>query len=175
MKVNPRFLVITGLIVLAICTRLIPHAPNFTATSAVALFGAAYYDKKIMAFLVPITAVLISDVLLGGLYKGLEWVYASYIVIAALGFVLRKKTTVYRVVLLSVISSFCLYVISDFGVWVGTSLYPHTVHGLTACYIAAIPFLRNGLLGDLFYGGLLFGAFYLAQLKFPTLLKQRIK
>lgn len=174
MKPNTRFLVITALIVLAILSRLLPHAPNFTAASAVALFGAAYYDKKILAFLVPITAVLVSDLLLGGLYRGMEWVYASYIAIAALGFMLRNKTTVSRVFILSVISSICIYVISDFGVWLGT-IYPHTWTGLVACYVAALPFLRNWLLGDLFYGGVLFGIFYLAQIKFPKLAKQQIQ
>jgi len=174
MKLNTRFLVITGLIILAILTRLLPHPSNFTAASAVALFGAAYYDKKIMAFLVPITAVFISDLLLGGLYKGAEWVYASYIVIAALGFMLRSKATIFRIGLLSVISSICIYIISDFGVWLGT-MYPHTWQGFVACYAAALPFLRNWMLGDLFYGGLLFGIFYLAQLKMPTLQKQRVK
>jgi len=174
MKVDTRFLIITGLILLAILTRLVPHMPNFTAASAVALFGAACYDKKIMAFLVPLIAVFISDLLLGGLYKGVEWVYASYIVIAALGFILRNKITATRVILLSAVSSLAIYIISDFGVWLGT-LYPHTWQGFAACYIAAIPFLRNWLLGDLFYGGLLFGAFYIAQLKFPKLLKQPVK
>jgi hypothetical protein len=66
-----------------------------------------------------------------------------------------------------------MFIISDFGVWLG-SLYPHTWQGLTTCYVAALPFLRNELMGDLFYSGLLFGTFYLAQLKFPTLAKQRI-
>jgi|SRR6185312_2982463 len=174
MKLNTRFLVITALIALAILTRLIPHAPNFTAASAVALFGAAYYDKKILAFLVPLTAVFISDLLLGGLYKGMEWVYASYIAIAALGFLLRNKITVYRVFSFSVISSICIYVISDFGVWLGT-IYPHNPQGFVACYMAALPFLRNWLLGDLFYGGLLFSTFYFMQLKFPKLAKQHIQ
>ena len=174
MKLNSSFLIVTALIILAIVTRLIPHAPNFTAASAVALFGATYYDKKIMAFLVPLTAVLVSDLLLGGLYKGMEWVYVSYIAIAALGFMLRNKTTFSRVFSFSVISSLCIYVISDFGVWLGT-MYPHTWQGFFACYIAALPFLKNWLLSDLFYGGLLFGTFYFVQVKFPKLAKQRIQ
>ena len=170
MKLNTRFLVITSLIVLAIVSRLLPHIPNFTAVSAVALFGAAQYDKKIMAFLVPFSALLISDAILG-FYQGMQWVYVTFAVIIILGFTLRNKVTAPRVILLSVVSSLSMFVISDFGVWLGT-MYPHNWQGFTACYIAALPFLRNELLGDLFYSGLLFGAFYLAQLKFPTLLKQ---
>ena len=96
-------------------------------------------------------------------------------VIAGLGFFLKNKASFSRVVVLSVISSLAIYIISDFGVWLSGGLYPHTWEGFTTCYVAALPFLRNWLLSDLFYGGLLFGAFYLAQLKFPTLLKQRVK
>ena len=173
MKPNTRFLVITSLILLAIVSRLFPHIPNFTAISAVALFGAAQYDKKIMAFLVPFTALFISDAILG-FYQGMGWVYGAFALIIILGFTLRNKLTVARVILLSIVSALSMYVISDFGVWLGT-WYPHNWQGFTTCYIAAIPFFRNELLGNLFYSGLLFGAFYLAQLKFPTLLKQRIK
>jgi len=174
MKFNTRFLVISSLIVLAIVSRLLPHIPNFTAVSAVALFGAAQYDKKIMAFLVPFTALFISDALLG-FYHGMEWIYVTFALIIITGFALRNKVTVPRVIILSIISSLLMFIISDFGVWIGSGMYPHTWQGFITCYIAAIPFLRNELFGDLFYSGLLFGAFYLAQLKFPTLLKQRIK
>ncbi len=174
MKLNPRFVVITLLIVLAASTRLFPHLPNFTALSALALFGAAQYNKKIMAFLVPLTALVLSDAILG-FYAGMEWVYGTFILIIISGFALRNKVTAPRVILLSVVSSLLMYVVSDFGMWIGSGIYPHTLTGFTTCYVAALPFLRNELLGDLFYCGLLFGLFYLAQLKFPTLLKQRIK
>jgi hypothetical protein len=174
MKLNPRFLAITLLIILAVVSRIVPHIPNFTAMSAVALFGAAQYDKKITAFLVPLTALLVSDALLGGFYQGMEWVYGTFALIVIIGFTLRNKITVPRVIALSLVSSISMYVISDFGVWLGT-MYAHTWQGFVACYVAALPFFRNELLGDLFYSGLLFGTFYLAQLKFPTLLKQRVK
>jgi hypothetical protein len=173
MKLDNRFLFITTLIVLAALSRLIPHIPNFQAVSAVALFGAAQYNKKIMAFLVPITALLLSDTILG-FYQGMEWVYGTFVLIIITGFALRNKVTVPRLIVLSVVSSLLVFIITDFGVWMGT-WYAHTWQGFIACYAAALPFLRNELLGDLFYSGLLFGIFYLAQLKFPTLLKERVK
>ena len=172
MKLDTRFLVVTGLILLAVASRLLPHIPNFTAMSAVALFGAANYNKKIMAFLVPLTALLLSDAILG-FYEGMLWVYGTFALIILLGFTLRKKVTVPRIILMSVISSLCIYIFTDFGYWLSFSV--HTWASFTACYVAALPFLRNELLGDLFDSGLLFGIFYLAQLKFPTLLKQRVK
>ncbi len=174
MKLDTRFLIITALIVLAALTRLLPHIPNFTAVSAVALFGAAQYNKKIMAFLVPLTALLLSDAVLG-FYQGMEWIYGTFILIIITGFALRNKITVSKVILLSVTSSLLMYIFSDLGVWIGSTMYPHTLAGFTTCYVAALPFLRNELLGDLFYSGLLFGTFYVAQLKFPKLLKERVK
>lgn len=174
MKLNTRFFAISTLIVLAIVSRIIPHIPDFTALSAVALFGAAQYDKKILAFLVPITALFISDALIG-FYQGMAWIYVTFILITLTGFVLRKKVTIPRIILLSVASSLIMFIVSDFGVWIGSNMYPHTWAGFIACYAAAVPFIRYELAGDLFYSGVLFGAFYLAQLKFPVLLKQPVK
>ncbi len=134
MKLDSRFLVITGLILLAILTRVLPHIPNFTAMSAIALFGAAQYNKKIMAFLVPITALLLSDAILG-FYQGMEWIYGTFILIIIAGFYLRNKITVPRLILLSVVSSLLVFIVSDFGVWIGSSMYPHTWSGFTDCYI----------------------------------------
>jgi hypothetical protein len=59
--------------------------------------------------------------------------------------------------------------LSNFGVWAAGTMYPKTIEGLMACYVAGIPFLKGTLLGDLFYSGVLFGAFALAQKQFPVL------
>jgi hypothetical protein len=49
------------------------------------------------------------------------------------------------------------------------ALYPRTAEGLAACYVAAIPFFRNALLGDAFYATVLFGAWALAEARVPAL------
>jgi hypothetical protein len=59
--------------------------------------------------------------------------------------------------------------LSNFGVWAGGTMYPKTIEGLMICYAAGIPFLKGTLLGDLFYSGVLFGMFALAQKQFPVL------
>jgi hypothetical protein len=41
--------------------------------------------------------------------------------------------------------------------------------GLTACYVAALPFFRNEIVGDLFYASLLFGGFALLERLFAAL------
>ena len=46
------------------------------------------------------------------------------------------------------------YMISNFGVWLGSErLYPHTLQGLTDCYVAALPFFRGTLVGDWLFAG----------------------
>jgi hypothetical protein len=42
-------------------------------------------------------------------------------------------------------------------VWAFESDYPKTLAGLYACYLAAVPFFRSMLAGDLFYLAVLFG------------------
>jgi len=65
--------------------------------------------------------------------------------------------------------SVLFFLITNFGVWWFQSLYPHTLDGLIACYVAAIPFFRNTLLGDLLYTAVLFGGFALLEMRFSAL------
>src|SRR3989304_1649502 len=61
-SVNPKFLTLAIMILAAAFSRLIPHPPNFTAVAAIALFGGTYFDKKWNAFLIPITAMFLTDI-----------------------------------------------------------------------------------------------------------------
>ena len=53
-KIDLRFGVITLMILLAALSRLIPHPANFSPIGAMAIFGAGYYSKRYLAFLIPI-------------------------------------------------------------------------------------------------------------------------
>ena len=44
-----------------------------------------------------------------------------------------------------------------------------TLGGLWLCYIAALPYLLNMILGNLVFCAVLFGGFALAERRFPTL------
>src|SRR5579871_1964392 len=59
--ISPRSSVITGALLLAAVTRLIPHPPNFAPITAMALFGAATLTDKRVAFLMPLIALFASD------------------------------------------------------------------------------------------------------------------
>jgi hypothetical protein len=48
--------------------------------------------------------------------------------------------------------------VTNFGVW-ATGGYPPTFGGLVECYVAAIPFFRNTVVGDLVYVAVLFSLY----------------
>jgi hypothetical protein len=56
-------------------------------------------------------------------------------------------------------SATLFFIVSNFGTWLSGTLYPMSLAGLADCYVMAIPFYGNTLLGDLFYVVVLFGLF----------------
>lgn len=149
------------LITFAVLSRLLPHPANFAPISAVALFGAVYLPKK-FAFILPLSAMLISDFFIG--FYGMEmlFVYGSFLITGAIGLYLKNHKNAFSIVVASFISSILFYLITNFGVWVTPgSMYEANIKGLIQSYVMAIPFFRNTLLGDLSYTGLLFGTYEL--------------
>jgi hypothetical protein len=56
------------------------------------------------------------------------------------------------------------FLITNFFVWLGAAdMYPQTFGGLTTCYGMALPFFGRTVLADLFYAGVLFGAYALVS------------
>jgi hypothetical protein len=60
--------------------------------------------------------------------------------------------------------SLIFYLSTNFAVWAFSSLYSHDMAGLAQCYIAALPFLKHTVAGDLFWSAVLFGGAWLLQL-----------
>jgi hypothetical protein len=59
---------------------------------------------------------------------------------------LHARTTFVRGAAAAVLGPTSFFVVSNFSVWAGSAMYPHTLGGLGACYFAAIPFYRNDLI-----------------------------
>jgi hypothetical protein len=180
-KINIRLSVLTALILLCIFSRIIPHMPNFSPLGAIGLFGAAYFTKKWQAFLIPITATWISDLFINNViygqyypeftwfYQGFYWQYGSYLLITLAGIFILPKINSKRIILGALASTTIFFLVSNLGCWIGSTSYPQNFGGLITCYASGIPFLNGTLLGDVFYSGVLFGTFALAQYKFPIL------
>ncbi len=160
------------LILFAAFSRLIPHAPNFTPVISVALFAGAYLHKR-FAFLVPIAAMLMSDLIVG-LYSPLSmaFVYGSIILITAIGLTMNNKVSAIKIGGFSLIGAVLFFVITNFGVWIiPGSMYPKTFSGLVECYVMAIPFFRNTAASAIIYSALMFGVYETAE-KFVFKMKE---
>lgn len=168
-----RMKLVAGFIFAGALLRLLPHPLNFTPIAAMALFGGAYLKDKKLAFFLPMTALLISDLLLEiyngtGFHSTMLFVYGSMAISTSLGLLLRGREQRATIMVASLLGSFIFFMITNFGVWLVQSIYPMTGAGLRDCYVQAIPFFRGTLMGDLFYNLVFFGGFALAGILAPA-------
>jgi hypothetical protein len=164
-----RLLALISAIAAAAAMRLLPHPPNFAPITAMALFSGAYLPKRALAFVAPFAALLLSDLALGGFYPGMNFVYLSFGLTVLIGWMVASRKTPLRIAAAAVASSVLFFVLTNFGMWLFSGIYPVTGEGLVACYVAAVPFFQNTLAGDLFYTAILFGGFALAERLVPVL------
>jgi hypothetical protein len=159
-ELSPKLYIVLIMIFAGAMMRLIPHWPNFTPIAAIALFGGTFLKRKDLAFLVPVAAMLLSDLIIG-FHSTMLPVYLSFIAIVAFGLILQKRLTVINTLSASLGASVLFYMVTNFASWTsGLMPYPMNAAGLMQSYIAGLPFLFNGILGDLFYTSVLFGAVY---------------
>ncbi len=145
------------ILIAGILTRFTDHAPNFTPTIALALFGGVYLPRK-YALVVPMAFMMISDIFLG-FHATLPFTWSSVLLISWMGLKLRENKNFPRMIGFSVISSVLFFMITNFGAWF--QLYPQTAAGLTECYVAAIPFFRNTFVSTVVYSVVFFGVYEL--------------
>ncbi len=140
-----------------ILSRVIPHLPDSTA----ALFSSlviGFFLPRVYSLGLIITMTVVSDVLLSYLYGypilGLWsiFTYSGYLGVLLFGSFVQNLTKL-RSLLYLLSASLLFWIWTNFGVWLVSGLYTKTFPGLITCYIAALPFLRNSLLGDLVWVG----------------------
>lgn len=150
-------------------SRILPHPANFAPIAAMALFGGTYM-KKSQAFTLPLLAMILSDLIIG--FDSLPMriaVYSCFMFSVLLGFWIREHKDYKHAAIASLISSVVFFTVTNFAVWAFGTMYAKTSVGLAECYVLAIPFFRNTILGDLFYSGMFFGGYELAQRVFHRL------
>ena len=167
---SSKFLFISSTIILAALSRLIPHLPNFTPLAALALFGGALLNDKKTAFIIPFSAMILSDAIIG-FHQQMWGVYISFLLIIMTGLRLGNNIKTGSMIGYSLLGSVLFFIITNFAVWLPGNFYPLSFNGLLECYIAAIPFFGNSILGDLFYNTILFGGFFLIKQRIPALIK----
>ena len=149
-----------------VAARLLPHAPGLHAGRRQrACSPAACCASRRWRVVVPLVAMVLSDVALAGD----DWritlvVYAAIAMPALAGMLTRRWTGALPVVAAMVVLLADLlrgHRISRSGR--SAACIRSTLQGLTQCYVAALPFLDKTVMGDLFWTAVLFGGAWLVQ------------
>ena len=174
--VSPGTLVLLGMIAFTVVYRLLVHYAagalpfNFTPVEAMALFGGAYFADRRLAVAVPLVALFVGDCFIGFYGWMMPAVYGCVALTALAGFALRGRVRFWNTAIAAVGSATGFYLVTNFFVWLGGTMYPHTAAGLGACYVAGWPFYQYGTLpGTLFWSALLFGGFALLGRRWTAL------
>lgn len=148
---------------------------NFSPIGAMALFGGAYF-KGWKAYFFPLLALLLGDLLIAVaaspaeiFYSGWYWTYGAFALMVLVGQWLLKRVTAGNFLVSTLLVVFIHWIVTDFGVWIGGTMYPKTWAGFVECLTMAIPFERPLLYGTFVFGIIMFGAFEAFQAKFPRL------
>ncbi|RMF40381.1 MAG: hypothetical protein D6753_11860, partial [Planctomycetota bacterium] len=138
-----------------------------------------YYWSALFGALFAIAAMALSDAI--GHWAGIpsmgayDWrmmaaVYAAMGASGIIGWLVARPVRGRRLPMWAsvpggaVMATLAFYLLSNFAVWLHPmSGYPRTMAGLVECYVAAIPFVRNTLLSNLFFSAAFFGAYALLQ------------
>lgn len=164
------------LLLVAVLTRVAPHAGwmNFTAVGGALLyFGARRSWREMLA---PLAVLMAADcyLTLFSYHYAFNWQdyiptwmwYAAAMVLGRI--LLSERATASRVVVAALLGPTSFFVISNFAVWMAGGMYAHTLAGLEACYVAAIPFYRNDVASTALVLGLAFGVPALLRRLNPT-------
>lgn len=163
-----------GLVIIGICSRLLPHPPNMTAVTAASLFAGAILSSRILALAIPLVLLYASDLFInntigkayidadaGFIYWSdfMNYTYLGFIAIVILGMFTLKKRSTKKLALITISASTLFWVISNFGVWMMPQPYPNDFAGMMACYTFALPYLGLQIVGDLVFSFIIFGIY----------------
>jgi len=120
--------------------------------SCILFFGAVRPRRE---FLVPLVALIGADISLTtqiyhyalSIDQTVTW--AWYLVVILLGDrILRNASSMMPVAGTSLLASIGFFLTSNLAVWMSWNMYPKSLSGLGACYVAALPFFRNSLVSE---------------------------
>ena len=152
----------------SILLRLLPHAPNIVPVGALALFAGTHGKTK-WGLGAPLAVMLISDFFIGFYeWRVMAAVYGSFFIATLLGRAIRKNISPEKIVLATFAGSAFFFLVTNAAVWAFSPWYAKEAAGLLQSLAAGLPFWRNSLLGDLFYGFAFFGVYALVGRKYKV-------
>jgi len=157
-------LVFVMLVAIGVAGRLGQPQWCFTPMAAAAVFAGLYFPRVIVAVLVPLAILGISDQWLLA-HDSVSVMLATYGVMTLpvwFGRGLRRGVTGLRLAVCGLLPATIFWLTTNFAVWAFQSYYEKSLAGLVECYLAAVPFYRWMLAGDLFYLSILAGCWALS-------------
>jgi len=136
---------------------------SVTPTAAAAIFAGFYFSRVWIAMLVPISILAVSDLLLPphDSFAVMISTYSMMTLPVLFGRLQRGEQprwlATMRWGLFALLPATLFYLVTNFAVWAFQSDYEKTLGGLVKCYVAAIPFFRWMVAGDVFYMAVLLG------------------
>ena len=154
MKLN-RIVLINLILWVAIATvgRLVPHPPNATPLAALAILSVIVLPKRWALGLV-LVSLCLSDILLSDLNHTAIWgfwsffTYSGYLLTALFA---SRENRLSSLLSYTVFATFGYWLWTNLGTWLEGVIYAYSWQGLAECYLAAVPFLRNAVIGNLIY------------------------
>ncbi len=131
------------------------HLWAFTPVAAALLFFGSRFSRKYAW--APAAVLALSDVVLTRFVYGYSLTadhlvtWSWYAAIALLGGWLTNSAKPLKLAAAALTSSASFFVVSNFAVWMVWPTYPHTLSGLAACYVAAIPFYTKAPVADILF------------------------
>jgi hypothetical protein len=147
-------------VVFAVAVRFLPHPWSFTPVAGALLFFGARAQRRQLWF--PFALLAVSDVVLTRFVYAypFSWdhyvTWAWYAAILWLGTNLRENAKPVRVIGAALASSTSFFLLSNFAVWAGGTMYPHNWAGLMTSYTLGLPFFRPSIEGDLLFTAAMF-------------------
>jgi hypothetical protein len=170
MSGKQKYILIYGIIILAVFSRLIPHMANVSVITALGIFAAVYLPRK-QAIAIPLAARFISDIFLGFFSWPLMLaVYGAHLVGIVFGLWIKRSkensaSRWMRILGAGFGSAMVFFLVTNFVMFY-PAFYPQNFSGLVSSYVNGLPFLRGTLIGDVGYSIALFGSFQLAKYYF---------
>ncbi len=165
---NTSLLWIIVLIFVAVLCRMLNHPVNFTPLGAMMLFGGVQAKRFKLSILIPFAALFLSDLYLNNFmyhseqwtwfYKGAPWVYGAFVLVFLIGRIFQPKLGL-KLAFTAISGSIVFFLVTNFAVWYGSTMYTQDTAGLVQCFVAALPFFQNSIFGDLIYSFAIFGIY----------------
>lgn len=168
MKNNGRLILFTLILVVLATACKYFFGPDldwsgFSPVIAIALFSGFMIKQKNLAFILPLLALIISDLVIqllyqqgafpySGFYTGQWKNYLLLLSVTLLGWALKGRS-LGSLGIGAFVAPTVFFLLSNFMVWQATTevVYAKSFDGLIACYTAALPFYKNALIATLVF------------------------